>query len=344
MSLLKKSLTVCLYGSLFLLKVAVVLAAKETESIPSTVWVSNYEQALFESRSQDKYLFLFFNGSDWSPWGMKLAKEAFRSEPFLSQVTDCFVLFEADFPCYEIQDSHTVERNNYLKSVFGVYEFPSVILLDPKEREVARFSGGMTYDSSEELGAMFVKIFENDRLLSKAYESLSEASIHELKEYYHRFKENRSQEMMQSVLEKGVNLGDDFFLFEKLRLLMNSGRMDSEECKNLKKLLLNNRQMNLKEKSFTIALMEFQELVDRYKKSGQREPEAVLSPLKNYLLQFEHIEDESRWRIEMMMAQFYLDSDLRSPALKHAELAFDCAPPEMKDRIFQSLSYIRNRF
>ncbi len=49
------------------------------------------------------------------------------------------------------------------------------------------------------------------------------------------------------------------------------------------------------------------------------------------------------WRVEMMIAQFYLDSDESNTALRHAERALTLAPEERREEIERSVDYIRNQ-
>ncbi|MEG0036717.1 MAG: hypothetical protein RSB82_03930 [Victivallaceae bacterium] len=309
--------------------------------IEESHWITDYREALQKSRLENKYILMFFDGSDWSPWSMKLRKDIFSNESLFSKLKEEFLCLQLNFPRHSKYSFELSKKNLELKKSFSVDELPCIIILDSDENEIYRCRGAMAYDLPEELVNIFLRIIDNNRLLKNIGSGLGSLSVDELKRLYLLSEDIGSKEIMRLVLQEGVNLKDEFFLSEKFRLLIDEGKMGSKESNEIKQWLTDSQRDNPDKNCFTIAVLEFQELVRRYRKNTLKNPEDILFPLKNYLIDFGGHRNEKTWRIEMMIAQFYLDVDIHDAALKHAELAFNYAPEAMKERVSSSLNYIR---
>ena len=71
--------------------------------------------------------------------------------------------------------------------------------------------------------------------------------------------------------------------------------------------------------------------------------EIAAQPLIEYLAHFGETDQKNIWRIEMMIAEMYLDADKWDEALEHAEKAYQAAPEAMHKEIAHSLNYIRSQ-
>ena len=69
----------------------------------------------------------------------------------------------------------------------------------------------------------------------------------------------------------------------------------------------------------------------------------VIEPLQNYLSSFGEQDPENVWRVEMMIAQFYLDQDEWRSALQHAQVAYESAPTTKQAELEYSLNYIKRQ-
>lgn len=317
-------------------------AAIHQDSSNKLVWYSDYQQALQKSRETSLPMMIFFSGSDWNALSMKIRKEVLSSSDFIKKVMGKFIFLEADYPKHSLQDEKIFQQNLMLKALFKVEELPSIVLVSPEEREIRKLRS-FGSETGANLGSCLCHIVESDSLLRNAEPIMASLPMSELQHLYCLAEELSREEFLAQALEIGVRNDDYFFLSEKFRLLVESGKMDTEECQRIKKHLLSKDSKNEKHTHFTVALIEFQELAKRSREGVRQDASQVIAPLESYLSQFRHQDKESVWRIEMMIAQFYLESDQWCNALQHAEVAFDAAPKEARSHISRSLEYIRHQ-
>ncbi len=302
-------------------------------------WISDYQEALEQAHRDEKPLLLFFTGSDWSGWGMKMKKEILDSPQFADKVGDRFICVEIDFPKHKSLSSDESEQNIQLKEKLDITEYPRLVVLDSAEREIARL--GYSPEEGEALGQDLLQIVERDQSLSRAMKGLEfhNYSSFQLEEYYTLAQELQRLDDGDRILEKGLRSSSPhFFRLEKYRLLVEEGKREVAETVVLRHRLLEADPYNERGVHFTLALIDFQHL-------SSQEPlkREVIQPLEEYLAKFGAQDKDNLWRIEMMIAQFYLDFDESKTALSHAETAFKNAPDEMKEEIGHSLDYIREQ-
>ena len=61
-------------------------------------WHNNIEDALDKAAVNDKYVFVFFTGSDWCSWCHKLTDEVFDHDEFQTYVKKNMEMVLLDFP------------------------------------------------------------------------------------------------------------------------------------------------------------------------------------------------------------------------------------------------------
>lgn len=298
-------------------------------------WETNYKEALASSKQENKPLLLFFTGSDWSGTAMRMKQEILDAASFQNQVATRFICLEVDFPQHSLLSQERLEQNNLLKERFEIKEWPSLLLLDSQEREIARL--GYLPESGEQLAQDLLRVVAQDQCLAQGLEKLGSDST-ELKSLYQVALELGRSGAMEKILQAGYVTNDSFFSLEKYRLLVDQGKMDTEEAKMIKEGLLT---LHSPETCFTLALIEFQELSKLPK--SQQDPHKAVKPLEEYLAKFADCPQENIWRVEMMIAQHYLDADEWVAALKHAETAYKAAPLQVRPEIEHSLDYIRQQ-
>lgn len=99
--------------------------AQETQE-----WHTDLDKAMAVSKKTKKPLFLFFTGSDWCGWCIKLQKEVFKTPEFTKWAKDNVVLVELDFPRRTPQSEEIKSQNAKLGSFFKVQGYPTVWLTD----------------------------------------------------------------------------------------------------------------------------------------------------------------------------------------------------------------------
>jgi protein disulfide-isomerase len=90
------------------------------------VWHTNVNEAIEIAKREDKPLFLFFTGSDWCGWCIRLQKEVFKTPEFEAWAKEKVVLVELDFPRRTEQSAEIKNQNMQLQQAFSVQGFPTV--------------------------------------------------------------------------------------------------------------------------------------------------------------------------------------------------------------------------
>jgi protein disulfide-isomerase len=89
-------------------------------------WQTDMNKALEISKKSQKPLFLFFTGSDWCGWCIRLQKEVFKTPEFAKWAKDNVILVELDFPRSTPQQPEIKKQNAELQQIFAVQGYPTV--------------------------------------------------------------------------------------------------------------------------------------------------------------------------------------------------------------------------
>ena len=89
-------------------------------------WQTNINKAMEISKKSKKPLFLFFTGSDWCGWCIRLQKEVFKTPEFEKWAKNNVVLVELDFPRRTPQEPGIQKQNAELQQTFAVQGYPTV--------------------------------------------------------------------------------------------------------------------------------------------------------------------------------------------------------------------------
>jgi len=90
------------------------------------VWNNNLKNSIEISNKTKKPLLLFFTGSDWCGWCIRLQTEVFKTPEFKKWANDNVVLVELDFPRRTVLAPEITEQNNQLQQFFAVQGYPTV--------------------------------------------------------------------------------------------------------------------------------------------------------------------------------------------------------------------------
>ena len=99
------------------------------------VWHTNVKEAMDIAKKEDKPLFLFFTGSDWCGWCIRLQKEVFHTPEFEAWAKEKVVLVELDYPRGKAQTEEVKMQNMQLQQVFNVQGFPTVWFAQAEQNE-----------------------------------------------------------------------------------------------------------------------------------------------------------------------------------------------------------------
>jgi thioredoxin-related protein len=89
-------------------------------------WHTDMSKATDISIKENKPMFLFFTGSDWCGWCIRLQKEVFKTPEFVKWAKDNVVLVELDFPRKNNQSDAVKQQNAQLQQQLQVRGYPIV--------------------------------------------------------------------------------------------------------------------------------------------------------------------------------------------------------------------------
>lgn len=118
-------------------KVATESSSESSNSKPSEeiVWQTDINKAITISQKEKKPLLLFFTGSDWCGWCIRLQNEVLKTPEFAVWANKNVVLVELDFPRRTPQLPEIQQQNSQLQNAFGVQGFPTVWFVNPTVSE-----------------------------------------------------------------------------------------------------------------------------------------------------------------------------------------------------------------
>ncbi len=291
-------------------------------------WETDYSKAREVSREDKKPLLLFFTGSDWSGLAMKMKNETLDSKDFQKKIGTQFHCIEIDFPIHTTLSSTVRQQNEALKSRFAVEEYPTLILLDSDEQIIVRM--GYSPEGGQQLANELLHGMAQNIELCRGLKALPKDEA-VLRRLYQLAQIMMRGEARSAIMSAGVEIEVPFFLVEQYRLFVEEGK----DVTLLRQKLL---KSNDHEIHFTVAMIDFQEGASKH-----QDPCEAIKPLEAYLEHFRDTDSQNIWRIEMMIAQFYLETDEWGVALKHAETAYKNAPTPFQPEIENSLHYIKSQ-
>lgn len=90
------------------------------------VWHTDAKKAVEISNKTKKPLLMFFTGSDWCGWCIRLQKEVLKTPEFATWANENVTLLELDFPRRTPQAPEIQTQNNELQGMFQVQGYPTV--------------------------------------------------------------------------------------------------------------------------------------------------------------------------------------------------------------------------
>ena len=74
---------------------------------------------------------LFFTGSDWCGWCIRLQKEVFKTPEFVKWANENVTLVELDFPRRKQLEPNLAAQNKNLEQMFAIRGYPTVWFVTP---------------------------------------------------------------------------------------------------------------------------------------------------------------------------------------------------------------------
>ena len=101
-------------------------------------WHTDMTKATDISIKENKPLFLFFTGSDWCGWCIRLQKEVFKTPEFVKWAKENVVLVELDFPRKNEQTDAVKMQNAQLQQQLQVRGYPTVWFVSATKTDDAK--------------------------------------------------------------------------------------------------------------------------------------------------------------------------------------------------------------
>ncbi|NNT70679.1 thioredoxin family protein [Flavobacterium sp. IMCC34852] len=98
-------------------------------------WQTDINKAMEISKKSKKPLMLFFTGSDWCGWCIRLQKEVLKTPEFAKWAKDNVVLVELDFPRRTAQQPEIQKQNMELQQALGVRGYPTVWFVNATKKD-----------------------------------------------------------------------------------------------------------------------------------------------------------------------------------------------------------------
>jgi thioredoxin-related protein len=102
------------------------LTSMSMQAQEELTWHTDMSKATDISIKENKPMFLFFTGSDWCGWCIRLQKEVFKTPEFIKWAKDNVVLVELDFPRKNNQTEEIKSQNAQLQQQLQVRGYPTV--------------------------------------------------------------------------------------------------------------------------------------------------------------------------------------------------------------------------
>lgn len=289
-------------------------------------WMTNFNDASALAKKEKKPLVLFFTGSDWCGWCHKLENEALSTGEFYDAAGDKFIFVLLDFPLKSPLDAKTTAQNKELQRKYGVQGFPTIVLLDDNLQKIGQTGyqagGGRAY--AEHLKKMVESFKGYKQKMSKL--NSSELDSSELQSLYGKALELCRSEDAQRIIKVGMQNKDNrFFLLERFGVLAHKGQIHTSETQSIRQQLLLQDKDNSLKTHYDIAVIEFEAYAHEMEKDNYA-PEIALAPLIAYIERFGDNDEENTWRLQMIIAQVYLDNNRLNDAMKYAKASHALAP------------------
>lgn len=96
-------------------------------------WYTDINEASAIAKKENKPMMLFFTGSDWCGWCVRLQNEVFKTPEFEKWAKENVVLVELDFPRNKPQTEAIKVQNRALQQQFAVRGYPTCWFVRPEK-------------------------------------------------------------------------------------------------------------------------------------------------------------------------------------------------------------------
>ncbi len=98
-------------------------------------WYTDVREAITVSNNVHKPMLMFFTGSDWCGWCIRLQNEVLKTPEFKKWATENVILVELDYPRRTEQTPELKNQNNELQQAFGIQGFPTIYFTSAESKD-----------------------------------------------------------------------------------------------------------------------------------------------------------------------------------------------------------------
>ena len=121
---------------LFILPLFLIFSfARNYNNEDTLKWHTNVKEAVEIANKENKPIFMFFTGSDWCGWCIRLQKEVFKTPEFEKWAKEKVVLVELDYPRRVQQTEEVKMQNAQLQQMFAIRGFPTVWFVKATDKD-----------------------------------------------------------------------------------------------------------------------------------------------------------------------------------------------------------------
>ncbi len=113
--------------------ILLIIGFSFTISAQEITWHTDMAKASELSIKEKKPLLLFFTGSDWCGWCIRLQKEVLKTPEFEKWAKENVILVELDFPRRTPQEEAIKAQNYQMQSIFQVRGYPTIWFAKPEK-------------------------------------------------------------------------------------------------------------------------------------------------------------------------------------------------------------------
>ena len=271
---------------------------------------------------------LIFTGSDWSKASFFLLKEWLFDQEAFKELSRKVLCVWIDRPELNLKPARLIEQDDSLCKKYKVSVYPLIILLDQRGKEICRLSYPL---------AKPVNISDLIRNKIAFYEKV-------LKKWAEA-KRLKETSLILFCYQKGLELKCDYLIKEIFDFVMThhicpsllveyfaylTFQEKSQEAKALKKHLLIQNSDGKLEVAKRMALIEFQK---------QDDPIFLLK----FLEKGSHQASRNFWKIHLLLSYYFFNHQKISLAMHHAHKAYQEAPFEKKETLYQLIEKISKK-
>lgn len=288
---------------------AFCFAVRVFADIPLT---DDFSKASEIAQAYNRPMILLFTGSDWCKWSEKILEETLPLSSFRETVGNQFIFVKVDFPEINQQPANILNQNQALREEFCVESFPTIIMLDPKAREMTRLS--YVREEPEQFGHHLKRLLFDYQLLEKdcSSEDLRTASSKTIESLYARATKLQSPHYMEQLLEAGLLTDEGVALpLEKYSELVLNNQTHTPHAELLKNKILERDLDNQHGTRLRLALLEFQ--------ANKENPEKALKALHQYINDFGSNDKDNLWRLHLIISDYLSSRGKSREAQEHKE-------------------------